>query len=400
MVDRMESISVRDSPGTKLGLRGKLCLDKITVIQIAASTILFGISAYLHYLSIKWNRRLVFHHKSLLSEMVLINSGSVAWQQENATYIFPYDHAQDPPWCPFWLENEGYTLLNQSRAVPLLREESYSMTMNKSSLENILLNWNESYSFSPFDLTSKFITIPERNCFDLRSNNAFAWENNSLILSDTFMAEVEQNATRGSQKRYTNLVLLGTSETRNLFAQLCKLQNNTVNVTKTTMQEKCGSVEFFNMCSIGCGCNFGLAVQKLSVRNGSTIISASCGLHGEYLLSSAGWRDLLEGLSQWASEYSSRSGNLFQFRTSNAINPLKTKPAHLVLARNNVRSKYWAYVAIQSFYKNNLALFDVYRYTEPLFWKSSDHVHFHGDGGAVYASLAKLFNSVIPLETI
>lgn len=342
-----------------------------------------------------------FNHKSLHPETVLINSGSVTWQQEAATYIFPYNHAQNPPWCPFWLEKEGHALLNQSRVSPLLREESYSLTVNKSSLESILLNWNESYSFSPFDLTSKFTTIPGKDCFDLTTKNVFAWQNNSLVLSKAFMAEVKQNATRGAQKKYTNLVLLGTSETRNLFAQLCKLHNNAVSVNKTTTHEKCGSIEFFNMCSFSyCGCNFRQVLEKITVRNGSTIISASCGLHGEYLLRSEDWKELFEGLSQWASEYSSRSGNLFQFRTSNAINPLKTKPTHLILARNNVRSKYWARIAMETFFVKNVALFDVYRFTEPLFWKSSDHVHFHGDGGAVYASLAKLFNSIIPLEII
>lgn len=110
------------------------------------------------------------------------------------------------------------------------------------------------------------------------------------------------------------------------------------------------------------------------------------------------WRSLFQNLSDWAVNYSIRTGNVFQFRTSNAINPLKTRPSHLTLARNNVRSKLWAHLALQAFSRRNIAIFDVYRFTETIFWKSSDHVHFFSDRGEVYLSLARLFDSVMPFH--
>jgi hypothetical protein len=336
-----------------------------------------------------------------LQDEKVINSASLAWSSVNETYIFPYDVGMAPPWCPYWLDKNVLASLKQNSSL-ILRKETYSLSLNSSYLRHILLNWNESYWFSPMRIETETASLPEAfECTDRRGADQFAWQGNKLILSENLRSAVQRNSSRGMNSRriYTRLVLLGTSETRALFAKLCGLHGYSVNVNKTTKQEHCGEIEFYNMCAFSyCGCNFKQVLDKILFGNESAIISASCGLHKEHLMNHDKWRDLFQDLANWAANFSLHSGHVFQFRTSNAINPSKTKPSHLILARNNVRSKFWAQLALQAFSERNVAIFDTYRFTETVFWKTSDHVHFHADGGEVYLSLAKLFDNVIPFN--
>lgn len=331
----------------------------------------------------------------------IINSASVTWASFGETYVFPCNIMAVPPWCPYWLGDKALSVMS-SKDVPTLKSETYSLALDGAHLEHILLNWNESYPVSLMKIEIDNVSLPEAStCVGNQDTDEFAWRGNNLLLSEKFMSEVQKNASRGANtaNEYTNLVLLGTSETRALFAKLCQIHGHPVLVNKTTARENCGNVTFYNMCTYyHCGCDFKGALENALVVNGSTIVSASCGLHGEYLLSEDRWRSLFENLAGWSANYSAQTGNLFQFRTSNAINPAKTRPSHLVLARNNVRSKFWAHLALEAFSQRNIAIFDVYRFTEPIFWRSSDHVHFHANGGEIYSSLARIFAKVTPLR--
>lgn len=321
---------------------------------------------------------------------LILHSGSVTWGSTDVTYIFPF-HVDTKSWCPFWVDEDMPALMN----APILRSELYSLHLDIPHLESILLNWNDSsYSFSPFSLESRDVQVPAKECVGFPDE--FAWKNNYLIASDRFRETVKQNATRRVRGQgYTRLVLLGTSETRTLFRQMCEMYEHPVLLNKTTVRVECGRITFFNMCSIGCSCDFKLAMETLQLDSGNAIISASCGLHEEYMSDIATWAQTFETMTEWASQYSTETGHLFQFRTANAINPMKTIPSHLTFARNNLRSKHWAQLALEVFFRKNIAILDVYRLTEPIFWKSSDHVHYHQDNEAVYQSLGELLHTII-----
>lgn len=324
---------------------------------------------------------------------MLVNSASVTWKSANDTLIFPCNVEVEPVWCPYWM-GESVLSVMITNDTATLRSEIYSLSLNNSHLEHILLNWNESYYIPILEIQERTVAIPPRDCMGSMNIDEFAWRGSELILSDRLREVVLQNVTRGLQPhiRYSRLVLIGTSETRRLFGEMCRVQQLTPDrklEPKTTFAE-CGPIKFVS----NVGCSFTDAIDKMNLTSRSTFISASCGLHGEYLDNINHWNMTLTSIKDWALAYQQRTKNAFQFRTSNAVNPLNTKPPHLALARNNIRSQKWSDMCQQVFGRDNISIFDVYLFTKTIFWTATDHVHYNT---LVYSGLAQLLKQSIPV---
>ena len=82
---------------------------------------------------------------------------------------------------------------------------------------------------------------------------------------------------------------------------------------------------------------------------------------------------------------------MFQFRTTNAVNPFRTIPSKFTIARNNVRTRSFRDMALSTLGPANIPVLDVFDMTEAIYDQSSDHVHYFGDGKRVYAQITRVF---------
>ena len=160
------------------------------------------------------------------------------------------------------------------------------------------------------------------------------------------------------------------------------------------MNGQCGDIYFVNTCQWGCGCDFTPFFGSESDLSGH-LISASCGLHSEYLKGSSYLQTSLRGLSDYAQHLKINQTKV-QFRVSNAVNPFKTIPEKLAVARNNFRYQMFRDVALSTLLDSDVHVMDAFRVTEPVFDLSEDHVHFPP---WVYGELGRLFfNSLCDVD--
>lgn len=216
----------------------------------------------------------------------------------------------------------------------------------------------------------------------LQQGETIFWENHTLRgLARDFDLSCYHSA------QFQKIWIVGTSESRQLFYHMCSAISDTPPVLdKTTMRGQCGNLYFINTCQWYCGCDFTPFLQSEPDLSGQ-LISASCGLHSEYLKDSNHLKTTLGGLSDWALALKSNQTKV-QFRVSNAVNPLKTIPEKYVIARNNFRYHMFRDVAMSTLADSNVRVMDAFRVTEPVFDLSEDHVHYPP---WVYGELARMF---------
>ena len=186
---------------------------------------------------------------------------------------------------------------------------------------------------------------------------------------------------------FRKIWIVGTSESRELFYHICSAISDTPPVLdKKTMHGQCGSLYFVNTCQWDCGCDFASFFDSEPDLSGQ-LVSASCGLHSEYLKDSSYLETSLQGLSDWAHRLKTNQTKI-QFRASNAVNPFKTIPEKYAIARNNFRYQMFRDVALSALLDSDVHVMDAFRVTEPVFDLSADHVHYPS---WVYDELARLF---------
>jgi len=196
--------------------------------------------------------------------------------------------------------------------------------------------------------------------------------------------------------RFKEIWIVGTSESRRLFDHICSAIFSTTSILeKTTMTSQCGNIHYVNMCQWGCGCNFTTFFDSLESDRSGRLISASCGLHSEYLKGSSYLEVSLRELSERAQRLKLNQTKV-QFRVSNAVNPFKTVPQKLAIARNNFRYQMFRDVALSTLLASDVHVMDAFRISEPVFDLSEDQVHFPP---WVYGELARTFlNSLCDLQ--
>jgi len=214
------------------------------------------------------------------------------------------------------------------------------------------------------------------------ANESVLWGKHAL---QGISREFDLSCYRSAQFR--KIWIVGTSESRRLFDHICSAISNTQSVlNKTIMHGQCGNVYFVNTCQWYCGCDFTPFFDSQPDLAGQ-LISASCGLHPEYLKDSTYWGKTLQGLSNWALHLKTNQTRV-QFRVPNAVNPFKTIPEKYVIARNNFKYQMIRDVAVSTFLTSDVHVMDAFRVTEAVFDLSEDHVHFPS---WVYSELARIF---------
>lgn len=216
----------------------------------------------------------------------------------------------------------------------------------------------------------------------LQQDESAFWENHTLRdVSRKFNLSCYHSAP------FSKIWIVGTSESRALFKNICSAIFKTAPLLeKTTMNAQCGDIHFVNTCQWGCGCDFTNLFESIPDLPGQ-LISVSCGLHFEYLKNSSYIETTMRGLSDWALRLKQNQSRV-QFRVSNAVNPFKTFPKKLAIARNNFKYRMFRDVARSTLLGSDVHVMDAFRVTEPIFDLSSDHVHFHP---WVYGELARMF---------
>ena len=186
---------------------------------------------------------------------------------------------------------------------------------------------------------------------------------------------------------FQKIWIVGTSESRELFHHICSAISDTPPVLdKKTMHGQCGNIYFVNTCQWDCGCDF-TPFFNSEPDLSRQLVSASCGLHSEYLKDSSYLETSLHGLSNWAHSLKTNQTKI-QFRVTNAVNPFRTIPEKYVIARNNFRYQMSRDVAVSTLLNSDVHVMDAFRVTEPVFDLSADHVHYPT---WVYDELARLF---------
>ena len=189
---------------------------------------------------------------------------------------------------------------------------------------------------------------------------------------------------------YRKIWIIGTSESRRLFDHVCAaISSNPADIAaldKRTTHSQCKNVYFVNTCQWGCGCDFRPFFESEADLTGQ-FVSLSCGLHGEYLEGSHHLQTALYGVREWAQRLEGNQTQI-QFRVSNAVNPFKTVPKKLTIARNNFRYQMFRDLVLSSFRGSQVHVMDAFRATEAVFDLSEDHVHFPP---WVYGELARIF---------
>lgn len=196
--------------------------------------------------------------------------------------------------------------------------------------------------------------------------------------------------------QFKNIWIVGTSESRRLFDHICSaIFSTTPILEKTTMTSQCGNIHFVNTCQWDCGCNFTAFFDSLGHDRSGQFISVSCGLHSEYLKGSSYLEVSLHALSDRAQRLKLNQTRV-QFRVSNAVNPFKTVPQKLAIARNNFRYQMFRDMALSTLLASDVHIIDAFRISEPVFDLSEDHVHFPP---WVYGELARIFlNSLCDVQ--
>ena len=175
--------------------------------------------------------------------------------------------------------------------------------------------------------------------------------------------------------------IVGTSETRHLFEHLCfAIQNATMleRLSMNTTFSQCQNFYFVSMCYEGgqCGCDFiPILLNNYESDLSNQFVSATCGLHGEYLQGAEFWESQFLQMKDWAAVLN-KNNSMFQFRTTNAVNPFKTIPSKLTIARNNVRTRSFRDMALSTLVPANIPVLDVFEMTEAVYDQSGDHLHF------------------------
>ena len=190
---------------------------------------------------------------------------------------------------------------------------------------------------------------------------------------------------------YRKIWIVGTSESRRLFDHVCaaissKSLTGITPLDKRTTHSRCKNMYFVNTCQWGCGCDFS-PFFKSEPDLTRQFVSLSCGLHGEYLEGSHHLQTALYGVREWAQRLEGNQTKI-QFRVSNAVNPFKTAPEKLTIARNNFRYQMFRDVVLSSLRGSQIHVMDAFRATEAVFDLSEDHVHFPP---WVYGELARIF---------
>lgn len=188
--------------------------------------------------------------------------------------------------------------------------------------------------------------------------------------------------------QFKKIWIVGTSESRRLFDHICSAIFSTTSILeKTAMTSQCGNIHYVNTCQWDCGCNFTTFFDSLESDRSGQFISASCGLHSEYLKGSSYLQVSLRELSDRAQRLKLNQTKV-QFRVSNAVNPFKTVPQKLAIARNNFRYQMYRDTALSTLMASDVHVMDAFRISEPIFDLSEDHVHFPP---WVYGELARTF---------
>jgi hypothetical protein len=219
----------------------------------------------------------------------------------------------------------------------------------------------------------------------LQDDESVLWENHTLQgLSREFDLSCYHSA------HFRKIWIVGTSESRRLFDHICSAISNTSTdvapLDKKTTYSQCGNVYFVNMCQWYCGCDFTPFLNSQPDLS-EQLVSVSCGLHGEFLKDSTYWEKTGHGLNDWAVRLKKNQTKL-QFRVSNAVNPFKTIPEKIRIARNNFRYQNFRDIALSNLLGSDVHVIDAFRVTEPVFDLSEDHVHFPA---WVYGELARMF---------
>jgi hypothetical protein len=193
---------------------------------------------------------------------------------------------------------------------------------------------------------------------------------------------------------YDKIWIVGTSESRNLFDQLCAAISKPGGgdipspLDKKVMYSQCGSFYFVNMCQWGCGCNFIPELLRMEQDLSNQLISVSCGLHSEVLEDWSFYEKSFLDLRDWATRLQV-NGTRIQYRTANAVNFLKTIPESNKFVRNNFRYNMFRNKAMRVFHPyDSVDVLDAFAVTEAIFDLSVDHVHFQA---WVYRALSDLF---------
>eukprot|EP00013_Stygamoeba_regulata_P013596 CAMPEP_0177677038 /NCGR_PEP_ID=MMETSP0447-20121125/28154_1 /TAXON_ID=0 /ORGANISM="Stygamoeba regulata, Strain BSH-02190019" /LENGTH=557 /DNA_ID=CAMNT_0019185731 /DNA_START=24 /DNA_END=1694 /DNA_ORIENTATION=+ len=208
--------------------------------------------------------------------------------------------------------------------------------------------------------------------------------------------ESESESVPSPPLRYDRIFLVGTSETRRLFGQLCtRFAHRVVDLYKDTSRSSCGPFEFVTLCGgpelfVKAGCHSECSNLKHTVdvihRSSKPLTERDlvvyhCGLH-EYQISLSERRDQYRALRDIF--FSSDVPSEWLLRTTNAVNPrLATGPSQCpdsnvhereAVLRNNVRLA--AHSAAMDEVIPTENLIDVYHLTAAIWSLSQDHVHY------------------------
>ena len=219
---------------------------------------------------------------------------------------------------------------------------------------------------------------------------------NQIWASKTFgnwSRDLDLSCVTGPNAKYKKVWIVGTSESRHLFEHICFAIENTTGfkpLDKGDAFSQCHNFYYVSMCSEGgqCGCDFiPTLLNNYESDLSHQFVSATCGLHQEYLQGAEWWETKFLQMKDWAAVLN-KNNSMFQFRTTNAVNPFKAVPPKLTIARNNVRTRSFRDMALSTLGLASIPVLDAFEMTEAVFDQSADHVHYPE---WIYAEIARVF---------
>lgn len=232
-------------------------------------------------------------------------------------------------------------------------------------------------------------TRESENC-----GKGFIWKDGNLLREGRNYTERHYYALKCfNSSPYKKFWIVGTSESRMIFQQMCIALGKTINtrlgngtrvqneaippIDKRTMYANCGNINFVNMCQFGCGCKFLPHLNEIEPDLSGHWISASCGLHDEYLDGADEFISSFRELETWGRLMKPNNSHI-QYRIVNAVNPHKTRPGKFKIARNNLKYSMLRNVACDILGSSPyLSVIDLFKITEPIYDLSRDAVHYY-----------------------